>query len=305
MSSTETHMTRMTKMDEMPKRFKQFSKELLSLYHEKAPSGGEEVKMFLKLRDDVRDQAIIYREVILPVAVKVVINISDYFDNYELSFKQWKSYLHYIIEEARKHEAACILLRNMHLDLITTLKRQEKEARIAMEEMKKLSDQLNAKSSSLESAAHREQVGGWIANGLGLLFAVPTLGISLIVGTATNIGLQIGAIEDHAKAIAAKTNADINNKAAESAEENIIQAIENFVTGLNEWQGFFNKTIMDLTKFKDGALKGENATDPIEMEMYYEKTRLVTKAIDRSCKDFMGSIGDVSIFYSHSILNSQ
>jgi hypothetical protein len=312
MSSNALDLNR--KMSEMPRQFKKFSAELLSLYNEKAPGGGEEVKLFINLRDDVRDQAIIYREGILPVAVKVVTNISDYFDNYRLGFDVWQECLEYIIEEAHKFELACILLRELHMTIIATLKKHRKEAEVAIVEMKKLSGQLWEKSSSMGKLAKLAKVAGWVGNAAGVALAIPTGGASLAfnvglgaisVGTTTacNVVLQTQGNKAQAIALAAQKNAELNSEAAETTENNLIQAISDFVEGLNEWEAFFNRTKSDLSKFREGGETARQADNVVKMKLYYHKMEVVAKDINTSCKGFISSIGDVSTFLKLSLFS--
>ncbi len=321
------------KMSEMPRHFKKFSAELLSLYYEKAPGGGEGVKLFISLRDDVRDQAIIYREGILPAAVKVVTNISKYFDNYRLGFDFWQKNLKKIIEEATKFELACILLTRLHKEIVGTLKSQRSKAEVALVEMNKLSSELEERSSKMESLAsfvNLAKIIGWIGNIAGVALAIPTAGASLgfnfglgaasvAATTACSFALQVQGSKAQAKALAAKRNAEHNTEAGYTTN-NLIQAISQFIEGLNIWQKFFSETASELTKFredgesarKDGESSsedgesasedGESASEDGEtfseedMKFYFQKMELVAKDINASCKEFISSIGDVSTF---------
>ena len=74
-----------------------FSLTMRSLYADKAVGTDEEVaKQFRKLRDDTRNDAMVYIEGILPLTTEFFTSISTYFEYYDaLTFDEWcQKYFH-------------------------------------------------------------------------------------------------------------------------------------------------------------------------------------------------------------------
>ena len=68
-------------LKEMPKNMHIFSLSTRALYTNKAVgTSTDAARRFRKLRDDTRQDAMVYLKCILPISIKFVASIKDYFD---------------------------------------------------------------------------------------------------------------------------------------------------------------------------------------------------------------------------------
>ena len=94
-----------------------FSLTMRSLYAEKAVGTDEEVaKEFRKLRDDTRNDAMVYIEGILPLTTEFVTSISTYFEYYDaLTFDEWCENISMIRNQATEYCNESTLVDHVHL----------------------------------------------------------------------------------------------------------------------------------------------------------------------------------------------
>jgi hypothetical protein len=131
---------------EMPSQMITFSRGMRSLYAESAVSGAQSMESFRQLRDAVRLEAAVYANQVLPFAHTVVINIIAYFDNYiALDYEDWEECVDEIVDELASYEKSCEILIQMHDSLIVKLKQREDEAVTSIQEMERMSNQLEEK----------------------------------------------------------------------------------------------------------------------------------------------------------------
>merc|ERR1719186_1354311 len=97
-------------------------------------------KKFFQLRNDVRKNAVVYSNKILPVTEEVVRAIgfhADYFE--DLDFEEWSENLQEIIEDLEESEDRCAMLHYMHMTILenlSTTSDDANEALISMEDLK-------------------------------------------------------------------------------------------------------------------------------------------------------------------------
>ena len=119
-----------------------FSLSIRSLYAERAVGTDEEVaKEFRKLRDDTRNDAIVYIEGILPLATKFVPSISSFFDCYDALT---------IRREVIEHKKLCMTLLKVHHDILVSLKKRKEQASILVGKIKNLGSQFKKKKEALK-----------------------------------------------------------------------------------------------------------------------------------------------------------
>jgi hypothetical protein len=286
------------RMSKMPLQMMAFSRGLRSLYSEHAISGDQSATSFRKIRDAVRQDAVIYSDKVLPVANMVVTNMSAYFDNYlALSYEDWEEDLDEIIQEVEGYENACIFLTQMHEALMTSLKKQQDMANVSIVEMKNLSDQLKKNYIALNKKAAEQHKEAETWSFWGDLLAVPTLGISKLVTDSAATSAQNESVKTMAEAVAASTNAEINTLAAIKTQEVLIPAVKDFLEGLSVCQRFFAETKAGLTKMSTKANEASAKKEAgLKMKRHFKLMKANAADINSVCMEFIGSIGEVSLF---------
>jgi len=282
-------------MVKMPKQMTDFSRGLRLLYAEYAVSGAGEAASFRKIRDAVRQDADIYCKKVLPLANMVVLNISQYFDNYlALDFEDWQDNLDDIIEEVEEYEKACEVLSHLHKSLMTTLKKRSDEAKVSIVEMKELSEKLRKRVNELKDTAREKEDTADTWDMWGAILALPTFG--LITAIAAN---QVSDYHSEAKkclaqAVANQANAEINTKAALLTQEVLIPSVEAFLEGLSVCQAFFAISKGELIKMRNQGTTATGKRDtPAKMKRHFTIMKKNGEKVDAACKAFISCIGEV------------
>lgn len=283
-------------MAKMPQQMMAFSQGLRSLYAEHAVTGADTATNFRKIRDAVRQDAVIYSTKVLPVANMVVTNISAYFDNYlSLDFDDWQESLEDIIEEVEGYENACILLSQMHESLMTSLKKRQDEANVSIQQMEQLTLELKKKVIELDVKAREQQDSAQSWAFWGELLAVPTLGLSKVVTDKAVTSRRAEAIKTMTVAVAERTNADIATRAALNTQNVLIPAVKDFLAGLSVCQSFFAVTKASLSKMNSQANAAADKKDTGgKMKRHFKIMKTNAADINGVCNSFIGSIGEVS-----------
>ena len=117
-----------------------FSLTLRSLYVQNAIGTNEEpAKEFRKLRDDTRNDAMVYLQYILPVCTKFVSSIRGYFEYYDaLNYEEWCEMLPDILQETTGYKQLCGTVLKMHEDILVPLKMRKDEALLLVTNFKDL-----------------------------------------------------------------------------------------------------------------------------------------------------------------------
>nr|XP_054759270.1 uncharacterized protein LOC129265289 [Lytechinus pictus] len=154
-------------LSEMPLNMRLFSLSMRSLYADKAVGGGSQAAVdFRKLRDNTRDDAMVYLKGVLPVATKFVSNISEFFEFYTaLSCEEWCDMLKDIQQEITCYKGLAEVLVQMHEDILVPLKKREDEATVIVKSLLNLQEEYDKKRKELESTAGTKK--GWA---IGLAF---------------------------------------------------------------------------------------------------------------------------------------
>ena len=100
----------------MSKSMRVFSVSMRSLYVDKAVgTSTEAARKFRKLRDDTRNDAMVYLKGILPLSTKFVASISEYFEYYDaLEYEEWCDMISDILKETIGYRQLCETLLTMH-----------------------------------------------------------------------------------------------------------------------------------------------------------------------------------------------
>ena len=266
-------------LKEMSVDMRIFSLTMRSLYAENAVGTDHELaSRFRALRDDTRNDAMVYLKGILPVSTKFVASISEYFEYYEaLDYDEWCEMLPDVLEETTGYKQLCETLLKMHEDILVPLKRRKDEANILVTEFKDLKKEYENQKKALEAAAASKR--GW-AIALCFVPFVNVIATPLLAGSADS---------DLAKAVAKSKQAEIFGSASITVSECLIPALEHFIDGIRKAAGFFSVMEQELKKFEGKAEKAQ--TNP--KRLYYKVMNKEAKDMKSICQMFYAVLPDV------------
>ena len=266
-------------LQEMPKAMYGFSLAMRSLYAENAVGSNKNAAIkFRKLRDDTRNDAMVYLRGILPLSTKFVASISEYFEYYEaLDYEEWKVNLKDILEEVHSYQQLCQALVKMHEEVMVPLKQRQDQAKLVMKEFQELTKEFERKKEELKSKGSNKR--DWA---LGLFF-VP------IVNLIACPILSSLANEDLANAVAKGAEARVQEAAAITVSHTLIPALQCFIEGLSAAAGFFSVMEQELAKFEGKAEKSmEN-----RKKLHYTMMKKEAKDMKDICQSFYAVLPSV------------
>ncbi|KAK3737719.1 hypothetical protein QZH41_007265 [Actinostola sp. cb2023] len=215
-------------MKEMPMNMRAFSLCLRELYVEKAVGTNHAAaRKFRKIRDDTKNDAMLYLQGILPVSTRLVIAIEEFFDDFiELDHDTWIKNLSNIQREKVQYcSGLCKKVKKMHEEIMIPLKRREDEAKEVMVELSELQQEFEEEKARLERKSNRKHSWAW-----GFLFS-----------SNSQIASQLFASSgvDLANAVAQGAQAQTQEAAALAVSQILIPALKAFVDGLDKVSSFF------------------------------------------------------------------
>lgn len=263
----------------MPVDMRLFSLSMRSLYAENnVGSSSKLATKFNKLRDDTRNDAMMYLKGVLPVSTKFVASISEYFEYYDaLNYDEWSEMLSDIIQETVSYKELCETLVKMHEDLLVTLKKRRDQAEVLAREFKDLKEEFERKKKELEAKAKSKR---WWALGLSFVPGVNAIASPLLAGSAN---------KDLAEAVAKGAQAKVQEAAAITVSETLVPALEAFIDGIRKAAGFFSIMEQELRKFESKAEKGQKDPKPL----YYKVMKKEAKDMKSICQVFYAVLPDV------------
>ena len=264
---------------DMPKAMRMFSLTMRSLYADKAVGTNDELaKRFRTLRDETRNDAMVYIKGILPLSTKFVSCISEYFEYYEvLDFEEWCDMIADILEETTGYRQLCEALLKMHEDIMVPLKKRRDSAKIMINEFKDLTETYQRQSKELEEKAIYKRE--WAHS----LLYVP--GLNLVAYPL----LYLSASVDLVESIAKNKQAEIAEAASITVAEALIPALEEFMTGLRNAASFFSVMKQELRKFESKAEKAKSEPK----KLYYKVMNKQAKGMKSTCQVFYAVLPDV------------
>ena len=264
---------------DMPNAMRKFSLTMRSLYADKAVGTNDELaKRFRNLRDETRNDAMVYLKGILPISTKFVSGISEYFEYYEaLDFEEWCDMIAEILEETTSYRQLCETLLQMHEDFMVPLKKRRDSAMIMITEFEDLTIEYQRQSKELEEKASNKIE--W-ANSL---FFIP--GVNFIAVPLLHVIARTDLVESTAK----KKQAKIAEAASITVAKALIPALEGFMTGLRNAASFFSVMEQELRKFESKAEKAESEPK----KLYYKVMNKQAKGMKSTCQVFYAVLPDV------------
>ena len=264
---------------EMPTVVRIFSLTMRSLYAEKAVGANDELaKRFRKLRDETRNDAMVYLKGILPLSTKFISCISEYFEYYEvLDFEEWCDMIADILEETACCRQLCEALLKMHEDIMVPLKKRRDSAKIMINEFKDLTETYQRQSKELKEIASNRLA--WAQT----LIYIPVVNLIAIPFLLKSAGTNFD------ESIAKSKQARIAEAASITVAEALIPALEAFMTGLRNAAKFFSVMEQELSKLEGKAEKAKSEPKKV----YYKLMNKQAKGMKSSCQAFYGALPDV------------
>ncbi|PFX11097.1 hypothetical protein AWC38_SpisGene25427, partial [Stylophora pistillata] len=251
-----------------------------SLYAEKSVGTNEDVaKEIRKLRDDTRNDAMVYMEGILPLATEFVTSISSFFDYYDaLTFDEWRENISLIRGAASEYHKLSKTLLKLHEDISVPLKKRRDQAGILVQKMTELAADFEKKEkAALQRKAGKKHFWGMV--------------ISYIPALRETVGTILNASSDKnlAGATAAGEHAKIQEAAALVVKETLIPAFEAFIDGISNAARFFSVMEQKLQKFENTAKKSED--DP--QFIFFKVMKVEARDMKSICQQFYEALPDV------------
>ena len=327
-TSSETSVKSINdKLEELPKHMKFFSKALLALDSEfqvSSVSGERPLVKFNEIRGNTRKNALVYSQEILPVASKVIANLSNYFEYYKLlEYEQWKTMLPVILKDVRKHKNCCSILISYHEDILSSLKQLDKEALINFKNMKELETEYRLKIAQLKDLAEDKNNWAKAVLTIGGIVTVVAAGIATggaataifaaagtaaeTIGAATAVSgvgaaggsklisdniannYRVDAEKLQTEALAKQRNAQILGRASGICQSILIPALSGFIEGLNTCAAFFSETEQKLEQMQGSA---ENAIQDQEL-LYFLMMKSHAECVTNNCTLFARALPDI------------
>ena len=274
--NTERELKTLTEnLKEMAVDMRLFSLTLRSLYSQYAVGTNEQpARQFRKLRDDTRNDAMVYLKCILPVSTKFVSSISEYFEYYDaLNYEEWCEMLPDILQETKGYKELCETVLQMHEDILVPLKKRKDEALLLVTSFKDLQVKYEERKTELEDRVQAKRY--WA----GSLLNIPIVGDI----AAAMLNLQM------ARAVAVGQQAKIQEAAIIAVSKALIPALENFINGIKKAAGFFSVMEQELMKFENRASNAVN--DP--KELHYKMMKKAAGDMKSNCQIFYAVLPDV------------
>ncbi|XP_028399608.1 uncharacterized protein LOC114523009 [Dendronephthya gigantea] len=277
-SVTENDLNSLSEnLKEMPENMRLFSLCFRSLYSDQAVGGHSEAAVkFRKIRDDTRQDAMVYLRCVLPATTTFIRSIKEYFGTYEaFSYEEWYKMLPDILEDTREHKNIAQMVLDMYENMMVPLKKRQDDARIVMNEFVGLQSKYEEICGEYEATAKSKRK--W-ANALLFVPVVNVIACPLL-GRA--------ARENTALAVANKMDAEIHGSAALIVAKSLIPALSSFIDGLKKVAGFFQVLEQELESFETKAGKDE------PKRLHYKLMCFAARDINSLCCTFYAALPDV------------
>ncbi|KAJ7382627.1 hypothetical protein OS493_033683 [Desmophyllum pertusum] len=252
----------------MSTNIRSFSTSMRSLYEENSVEWYTEAGVkFRKIRDETRNDSMVYLKSVLPLSTQFVASVSEFFGYYEaFEYNKWCEMLPYILEKTVGYRQHTETLLQMHEDMLVHLKKRQGEARIVVTELRDLKDKYERRRREYEDTASTKR--GWA---IGLAF-VPF--VNLIASPA----LAASSQSDMQEAAVNRSLAASQETAAVTVSSTLIPALQAFINGIKMAAGFFSVMEQELRKFEGKGEKGKR--------LHYKVMKLEARDMKSTCQTF-------------------
>ena len=266
------------------------------LFNEEKITSNERTNDFIALRNNIRQNAVVYTMGVLPRILGIVQRISAFMDYFQhLEFKDWVECLGDQIKDARQGETDCQLVIQMHQEITKSLNRDVGKAEASREALK-LEAQRLAEEAKQFRPWNQALVGCALLGGVGVV----TFGAAAIIHTGgwallPLLGLAVGGAALRrgnisltgfvgrfaSRGIAADANAAIADESMNLATR-CIETLGRFVGASTRLLGFFSLMSCKLDKMKGGDISTEQGA-----ETYFNSVNGTVQGIEKSCEQFL------------------
>lgn len=250
----------------------------------------EGASKFLQLRDETRKNALIYTDTLLPTTETAVEKIRDFAVQILVSdFDDWHGDLEEIKQGAVKAEFACNLLLHFYEKLITEMKQKEDSATLNKKDLERLKKIYEEDKQTLLDAAEEHKRKMERYQRLGLILALPTLGIGTWVAKTKAKKEQQSMNENLEKA---KTTESKGGKLKETGDlaDSLFPVFSNFVKGLTACGGFLKRTRVELSALNEKGREGQEAGWKKRTENLLKRH---AKELDTKCMGFISNSTEI------------
>lgn len=251
----------------MSTNIRSFSTSMRSLYDQERVEYTEAGLKFKKLRDDTRNDSMVYLKGVLPTSTQFVTSVSEFFGYYEaMEYNKWREMLPYIISKTVGYRQHGERLLQMHEDMLIRLKKRQGEASLVATELRDLKEMYERKRREFEDTASTK--AGWA---IGLAF-VPFVNLiaSPALAASSRSNMESAAINS--------TLAANQEVAALKVSTILIPALQAFINGIKMAAGFFSVMEQELRKFEG---KGEQAKF-----LHYKLMKVEARDMKSTCQTF-------------------
>ena len=311
----------------IPDNMRQFSLCMRSLFAEYAVgTSSDTAQRFRKLRDKTRKNAVVYVKCVLPIVKECVSGINGFFEYYnDLTMDEWLEGLEDIVEETKAQKEACSALIVIHDDITAKMNKQQDAAKSLIDHLTTLSIKYEEEANELNKAIEpeeylnamavdREEPDGYVHVDHAAVSSTEEsmpgeAGRQKEAETgkaAEEDSMQVEVIAKQRKsaaekvaekklmlvqAIAKKREAEIQKAAAKVVGDELIPALNKFITGIKEVAGIFEVMEEDLAPFCGKV----NSSKEMEKQMQLHYTTMKGKAgqMMRGCNKFFAVLPSV------------
>ena len=238
---------------------------------------------FRKLYNDLRNDSILYVDEILPISKAYVGSLDEFFEIYKaLSFTVWNDNLEFIITTARKYYEQAMAVKELHQELLLSLKPKVSRADEILLEFKDMASHFQKEKEKLEAICEKKYIFATA------LFFIP------IIGQIACYFLCRSAKNSSAMASAANANAEMVCYAKFTVKGVLCKALENFINGVARLAGFFEELEMDLKTITNKGNEAKSAEQNMrEKKWHYEMMKERAGKVRSSCGALIRMIPNV------------
>lgn len=259
-------------LEEMPRQIRMFSESMKKRFVDQALSSDpESCAKYQKLRNDTKNDALVYINAVVPIIEEVVSEIENVITHFMyLNDKELQREVNGMLDELHNCRQLCEMAKTMNEDTMVTLKQREDKAKEVEKEIRELQVECERKQFEFEKSAEFKRK---LAIGFSL---VP--GINLIVAPA----LFIASNSDKKDALVQGSEAQAKGAAATAVLETLIPALTAFIEGLGAVAGFFAEMENEIKKcHNEGEKWMRRSLGPHSDLMKRNATNVLMK-----CKEF-------------------
>ena len=254
-------------LKKMAENMNLFSLSMRCLCNDKTITGKTEPeKMFIRLRDITKTDAMIYLRDIMPRSESFITNVQGFFEYYTtLSYEDWTLCFDDIQEKLNRNRNECRNLIRAHEVMCAALIKRGDEAMELCDHLGQLQNKFEEEIATLDKKSGRYTALTVCASAIGGPIAIPFI-IAGVLGASSNLNESLNKSEEK----------NAVSSISETLSHGLIPAIENFTAGLKAVAGQHASLEADLTNASVGQKK-----------LHYLRTKRKVREVIESCQTFL------------------